>query len=185
MDIHSIIRGEHTYGEIIEFVRARMLEQGSPSVCNDEDCNSDCVYRAPGGKMCAIGQLIPDADYAPNMEGKPAYSLFEVIPWLADEDMGTMIYAPRDDHRKYRIRANDIPNFLDGLQSCHDAAYRDAGSARIDQSYKNQPVEDLGTLWVSYFEKHLECFIARLPEGKLKRVASGAKSETINTRAYP
>lgn len=36
------------------------------------DENGNCFYRGEGGLKCAIGQLIPDSAYTPEMEGKGA-----------------------------------------------------------------------------------------------------------------
>lgn len=34
--------------------------------------NGTCLYRAPGGRKCAVGCLIADEHYSPEMEGKGA-----------------------------------------------------------------------------------------------------------------
>lgn len=41
-----------------------------------------CVYRAPDGCTCAIGSLIPDEVYIPDMEGCSACILIRKIPAL-------------------------------------------------------------------------------------------------------
>lgn len=44
-----------------------LRKQGCKSV--DPDLPKHCLCRGPGGLKCAVGFLIDDADYIPNMEG--------------------------------------------------------------------------------------------------------------------
>lgn len=60
--------------------------------------NRYCVYRSPDGLKCAVGVLIPDEFYDSNLEGQPASSLTNLIPFLQNVD-------------KY---------FLDKMQEIHD-----------------------------------------------------------------
>lgn len=54
--------------EIFDKVAAHLIKQGGPALNADHEC----MYRAPNGYMCAIGCLIPDSDYDPVIEGRPA-----------------------------------------------------------------------------------------------------------------
>lgn len=56
--------------EIFDKVARHLLIQGvkSISIAFDEGAG-DCKYRGPNGTMCAIGCLIPDAEYLESMEG--------------------------------------------------------------------------------------------------------------------
>jgi hypothetical protein len=45
-----------------------------------------CLYRSPGGCMCAIGALIPDDQYTVELEGRPGGSLVNLIPAMSDLD---------------------------------------------------------------------------------------------------
>lgn len=47
---------------------------------NDADTN--CAYRGRGGTKCAVGCLIPDELYDPDMEGEDAGMLPELFPQL-------------------------------------------------------------------------------------------------------
>jgi hypothetical protein len=78
-----------------------IILQGGPS---REDGGTGCLYRGPDGKKCAIGYLIPDELYDPDMEGRGmsthAFAKFaKILHWNAD----------------------DI-EFLSGLQETHDNA---------------------------------------------------------------
>lgn len=44
---------------------------------------TDCLYRAPDGCKCAIGALIPDDQYNPNLEGSNVRAL-TYLPALQD-----------------------------------------------------------------------------------------------------
>jgi hypothetical protein len=63
-----------------------------------------CSYRGMGGLKCAIGVLIPDEIYRPEMENNGAYSLLEQFPELAayipDEDLA---HALQYVHDKYQV----------------------------------------------------------------------------------
>jgi len=66
--------------------------------------NITCAYRGDGGRKCAIGFLIPDERYSPNIEGKGVIELVDnVYPDL----------IPTDGEEA----------FLRRLQECHDTAF--------------------------------------------------------------
>jgi hypothetical protein len=46
---------------------AHLRKQGQRAV-EDQHSDAGCVYRSPEGLKCAIGALISDEDYNPNME---------------------------------------------------------------------------------------------------------------------
>jgi hypothetical protein len=48
-----------------------LLAQGKKSIRSSGTINV-CLYRGPDGLRCAVGTLIPDAEYHPAMEGKRA-----------------------------------------------------------------------------------------------------------------
>lgn len=60
--------------EIFNKVYEALLEQGKSSTKN-----GICKYRGQGGSKCAIGHLIPDELYNPNIEGLMFNSLPEYI----------------------------------------------------------------------------------------------------------
>lgn len=44
-----------------------------PGFTQSKKDNGFCAYRGVDGNKCAIGILIPDCKYSPNLEGKSAY----------------------------------------------------------------------------------------------------------------
>ena len=51
--------------------------------------NSKCRYRAPDGCMCAIGALIPDDQYTPELEGNNVRALSD-LPALQDLNLNLL-----------------------------------------------------------------------------------------------
>lgn len=60
--------------ETYEKVRDHLLKQGKQSMTVDKRNRENCLYRGPNGLKCAIGCIIPDDLYRPEMEGKGAES---------------------------------------------------------------------------------------------------------------
>lgn len=60
-----------TEQEYFDFCYQAVMMQGLPSVTSGR-----CVYRGPNGLKCAIGHLISDDDYDPEMEGRVVWDLF-------------------------------------------------------------------------------------------------------------
>lgn len=59
-----------TQQETFETVYRALLAQGEPSVTRDPKGEvQECSYRGDGGMKCAVGHLIPDADYHGDLEG--------------------------------------------------------------------------------------------------------------------
>lgn len=54
--------------EIFDRVAEGLLGQGGPSMSDRFD--ETCAYRGVDGRKCAIGHLIPDEKYFPDLEGK-------------------------------------------------------------------------------------------------------------------
>jgi hypothetical protein len=71
--------------ETFEKVSRHLFEQGRPSVES-----GTCLYRGPNGTKCAIGCLIPDELYVPDMDGGyVATALLKYWPSLQSQfDMG-------------------------------------------------------------------------------------------------
>lgn len=57
--------------EIFTFVAEALLKQGKPSI----SAKGNCLYRGSDGCKCAAGWLIPDEEYAENIEGKSVHGL--------------------------------------------------------------------------------------------------------------
>ena len=57
--------------EIFDHVVKHLKNQGGQSVARRETMtHEECAYRGTGGRMCAVGCLIADDEYEPDMEGK-------------------------------------------------------------------------------------------------------------------
>lgn len=74
-----------TKQEVYDKVKAHLLAQGKQSWDEERDL---CMYRGPGGLKCAVGVLIPDEKYVPQMEGEVSdtgwlekYGLTELLPF--------------------------------------------------------------------------------------------------------
>lgn len=78
--------------EIFDTVARHLFTQGERSaepVLDDdgEEIDTECLYRGPDGRSCAIGALLPDAAYRKDMEGRGAAQLCrqwsDVLPaWM-------------------------------------------------------------------------------------------------------
>lgn len=53
--------------EVFTMVATHLLAQNEKAMSAN---NSFCMYRSPKGLKCALGCLIPDNEYAPELEGK-------------------------------------------------------------------------------------------------------------------
>jgi hypothetical protein len=62
-----------TKQEIFDTVAIHLIKQGKKSVGDD----GNCLYRGPEGLKCAVGCLIPDEVYRPEMESRSVISLFK------------------------------------------------------------------------------------------------------------
>ena len=93
--------------EIFDTVARHLFTQGERAGLqhrgeDGEVYDFECLYRAPGGKTCAVGCLIPDAAYRPSMEGSNPTALVsmfsDVLPrWMAaNEDMLLDLQAVHD-----------------------------------------------------------------------------------------
>jgi hypothetical protein len=67
--------------EIFDKAATHLLTQNSRSIIPGTDT---CAYRGEGGKKCAVGAVIDDADYREDFEGSNARVVAECIPKLAE-----------------------------------------------------------------------------------------------------
>jgi hypothetical protein len=69
--------------EIFDTVAKHLFTQGRRAGIQHSDYEDNdgfsCRYRAPGGTVCAVGKLIPDAAYDPTMEGLGIVGLIEAF----------------------------------------------------------------------------------------------------------
>lgn len=61
--------------EIFDTVVNHLHKQGKPA-----EVGNTCRYRTEDGLMCAVGCLIPDDKYKPEMEGHVAYDILRILP---------------------------------------------------------------------------------------------------------
>lgn len=59
---------ELTAQELFDKVATHLLTQNKKA----KSAAGHCVYRAPDGRKCAVGCLIPDEEYRPSIEGNGA-----------------------------------------------------------------------------------------------------------------
>jgi hypothetical protein len=62
-------------------VLAHLRRQGRPAL-NKEGCR----YRTSDGLMCAVGCLIPDARYSPDIENTSGYQVWPLVPEAHEGD---------------------------------------------------------------------------------------------------
>lgn len=99
--------------EIFDTALAHLRSQGKPSLIKKEG-NISCQYRDLDGNMCAVGALIPDSLYHPDMEECRAGSVFCRNPQLAS------MYDFAEDN-DYQDFSESDSGFLDRLQTwLHD-----------------------------------------------------------------
>lgn len=67
-----------TAQEIFNRVARHLLDQGERSATD-----GGCLYRGPRGLSCAVGCLLTDADYQPNMEGEAFNAIVRL--WLGKD----------------------------------------------------------------------------------------------------
>lgn len=66
--------------EIFDKVAGHLLQQNAKSLDN----TGMCTYRGENGLKCAVGILIPDGEYSPNMEALTVNKLLETDLLSAD-----------------------------------------------------------------------------------------------------
>lgn len=94
----------------LEKVVRHMFKQGKPA----QNQFGECVYRGPEGTMCAVGCLIPDDQYRPEMD---------LSTNLLEEPLGTSVSSVRKrfpDVPFFAQMTNYDEEFLSKLQNIHD-----------------------------------------------------------------
>jgi hypothetical protein len=89
------ITKQQIFDRAVEHLRQQRAQSIDPKT-------SVCLYRGPDGLKCAIGALIPDELYQPEMEGLLADEIVKRYPTLAS------LFSP------------DSPSLLNSLQHMHD-----------------------------------------------------------------
>lgn len=86
----SELTDETTTQDVYDFVARALLAQGKPSGDLYPGQRFHCKYRAEDGSKCAAGQLIPDSEYDPTMEGRSVNGLIKqghapsLTKWVGD-----------------------------------------------------------------------------------------------------
>ncbi|MGF6839870.1 hypothetical protein QF001_003737 [Paraburkholderia youngii] len=65
--------------DVFDLVATHLLKQRARSLA-DYDGILACVYRAPDGKRCAVGAVIPDEAYDESLENRSVRNLVERLP---------------------------------------------------------------------------------------------------------
>lgn len=100
--------------EIFDTVSVHLLRQGKKSMKTLPKVGEACAYRGDGGCMCAIGALIPDDKYDPDMENQTVYGLIDEFPG-ALAHLG--IFAGLGASARWHA------SFLAKLQAIHDSTF--------------------------------------------------------------
>jgi len=115
-----------TTQEIYNRVAKHLLAQGGRSQSRDDDGDLVCAYRGANHTSCAVGCLIPDEVYTPDIEGGSvtAIAVLEVLV-KADVLAAGVLSLPRYNGGGSRegISRDDAPlevTLLDLLQRMHD-----------------------------------------------------------------
>lgn len=97
--------------EILDHVAPLLFAQGQRSMlhpCAPDDEEPQCAYRGEGGLRCAVGFIIPDELYNPNIEGSSAIS--EDLKGI----LGKIITTP------FGNTYSGLGRFLADFQDVHD-----------------------------------------------------------------
>lgn len=108
MDILQVLNGHYSLQEVLDFTTQKLREQGGPSF---DPVDGMCLYRGPDGTKCAIGHLIPDANYRKEFEQKGIAAL------LGD---------PSFNFVAHRDEIDEMVKLLEDLQMAHDQPAREA-----------------------------------------------------------
>lgn len=115
-----------TKQEILNKVWDYFITQKNPQSLNTEadSTSPNCMYRTPTGNRCAVGVLIPDENYHPELEqlGGVGCIIMKIREHNKTADFGTPIYYEAVERLGDALRADllEHESFLISLQSAHD-----------------------------------------------------------------
>ena len=69
-----------TIREVLSRLETALTAQHERSLTTDKDGGVICAYRGDEGRKCAVGHLIPDDRYVPEMEAKSVSNLLTHYP---------------------------------------------------------------------------------------------------------
>jgi len=73
--------------EVFDHVIKHLVQQGQRCYHLNHNHHDICLYRSPEGLSCAVGCLMSDEEYHPDMEGADVRNLirrFDQIKWMDD-----------------------------------------------------------------------------------------------------
>ena len=94
---------------MFDHIARHLLRQGRPCRLRSGDDSAPCLYRRDDDTACAVGSIIPEALYRPDMEGRELCRLIGYLDESGDTDRWLL---GRTMKHHYRL--------LDALQSLHD-----------------------------------------------------------------
>jgi hypothetical protein len=135
---------------VFDFIVFRLVQQGHRSGAMTEQTLSDggprfsCMYRAADGGRCAAGQVIPDAEYKPVLEGSAVSALLGRSDnlMLSEERQAELLVPSLAQWAT--THAPDGLTLLTGLQHAHDL-------------YDTPPAEAdaiTDTAWLAHFREY-------------------------------
>lgn len=101
---------------ILEQVATHLAKQQAASTAHNPRGGSYCAYRGENGTMCAIGCLISDDEYDPDIEHNVFPSLVDRFPFAQK-----LVDRVRE---QYNLSDNDAVTLLELVQDFHDNDYR-------------------------------------------------------------
>lgn len=90
---------DFTKQEIFEYICNHLLSQKTKCYNNKSKSGNGCLYRS-GNLKCAVGCLIPDEEYVPQMEAKDAFYLCRSFYNNVTEDMIDFLLMLQKIHDK-------------------------------------------------------------------------------------
>lgn len=96
-----------------------IIKQGKQST----NGNGTCMYRGEGNLKCAVGHMIPDKMYSPNMEFHTFKRLCDPVnEWVNDEFINHFGYVSIKEVERYAWKNGHV---FGALQDAHDEARND------------------------------------------------------------
>lgn len=119
--------------ELFDYITDFLFKQGGQSTDDGGSGMYSCMYRSPGGRMCAFGCIIPDSIYVPSMEGLSAEMIIEGAV------AGTLL-GITEDGQSYFQAVSPHSNLIIRLQQAHDGppTYWDSEFAAIAKDFDLQ-----------------------------------------------
>lgn len=105
-----------TKQEVFDKAVGGLLTQGCQSLKGGN--KNECMYRGDNGTKCAVGHLIDDDNYRPNVEGHNIYA----------KEVQVALLASRVD-----ITDDEIFELLQSLQRIHDESSLDLWRERLEE----------------------------------------------------